>query len=181
MDSPVKAPPPRSASQAKKTKSKKRRKLLSTEVVLEDEWKGKKQLEAAFNTNEACTKGVEQGEVSLNDVANFYKSQGAENTAFFEVFISSNVVAATSVNPERLFSNCGNFETKRNKGTASTLLNTARSFLKCNYKLLPKAVKVKKYIEYIDGRTKPSTNRKYYEEVENVKTRQEWSTRFKVT
>ena len=38
-----------------------------------------------------------------------------------------------------------------------------------------------KYIEYIDGRTKPSTNRKYYEEVENVKMRQEWSTRFKVT
>ena len=77
------------------------------------------------------------------------------------------------MNPERLFSNCGNFETKRNKGMASTLLNTARSFLKCNDKLLPKAEKVKKYVEYIDGRTKPATNSKYFDEVEKVKMRKD--------
>lgn len=140
-----------------------------------------------FFKNEETIKAWSEETLSLDDVLKFMKSIRLKVPMIFDVFCSYNLVSATTCNAERLFSQCGAIETKRNKGTVSSLVNNARAYLKSNIprlnnlELKDLAKRAACLIEYLDKR-KTEQTRKYkrFDKVRGVKVPEGWLKRLNI-
>lgn len=133
-------------------------------------------MQQMFYSNESIVAKLQKNELTLDDTLRFYKEHiGMGDEGLFGVFCSSNVIASTSANPERLFSICGNLETKRNKGTASALVNNARRFCKSNDGCLSDSRRISLYINCLDKRT--DSKKRKFDSVRNICMKPEWKQR----
>lgn len=122
----------------------------------------------------------ESKELGLQDIVDAYKKLAPRAEGLFVVFCSSNLIASTSANPERMFSVCGNIENKRNKGTSSDLVNNSRAFCKNNQEYFPSTKRVVLYLNYSDGRgTEKTRSVRKYDAVRDIQMKEGWKKRLK--
>lgn len=91
---------------------------------------------------------------TLDKMFHWFRKRQDQCPGVFRVFCRANVVSATTVAPEVVFSVCGGKETKRTKGTTRSAVNNSCAFCKLNKDNLPDVEPVARFSRFLDERCK---------------------------